>query len=523
MEDGVCRVEDDQELLSGPAERNASINQEEFDFVEPPAEDFFCPVTFELLLNPHQTTCCGHHLSAKAVDRLQREGKPCPMCKETALVTTSDKYFKRKASAILIRCPHKASGCEWVGEVGGSKQHVDTCPKRPWNCQHCDFKSTFEAGTQHVEECTNYPVPCPNRCEVAVVSQVLPLSSDCQPQTQIRMIPRCDIEKHRAECPLEIVVCEFADVGCKVRTTRQELKCHMEESQQEHLLSATLLNLRLTRETITEKDRQIAEKDRLMAEMQKQLAEKDRQIADKDSEMIQALVQLQQEVIEKDHQIAEMRKQLDKNDRQIVAKDHKMAEKDLKITELEKKLAEKECQIAEKDRQLANIDESIAKKNSQMLEALIQLQQGALGFTGGILQYSHYIFTLKKFSECQNHGEDGDWYSDKFDVGTGEFKLQLNVETSQSRERHHIRIRLHCNDEQSKGKSFVLALQMLNQQGSHSHYLHQWESTMLFSYYQRICSSEHDYITFEELYRSDRNIQYLKDDCIKFVLWIKRK
>ena len=121
-----------------------------------------------------------------------------------------------------------------------------------------------------MEECTNYPVPCPNRCAVAVVSQALPLSSDCQPQTQICMIiPRCDIEKHRSECPLEIVTCEFADVSCKVRTTRQELKRHMEESQQEHLLSVTLLNLRLTRETKDDKDNQIADKDHKLIELER--------------------------------------------------------------------------------------------------------------------------------------------------------------------------------------------------------------------------------------------------------------
>ena len=117
-----------------------------------------------------------------------------------------------------------------------------------------------------MEECTNYPVPCPNKCEIPVVSRTLPLSSDCgQPQTQICMIPRSDIEKNCAECPLEIVAYEFADIGCKVRTTCQELKCHndIEESQQEHLLSATLLNLRLTRETIAEKDRQIAREGKM--------------------------------------------------------------------------------------------------------------------------------------------------------------------------------------------------------------------------------------------------------------------
>ena len=97
----VCWVEEDdhEDQWAGDRPRQAegdeATNQEEFDFVEQPSEDFFCPVTFELLLNPHRTTCCGHHLSEKAVNRLQHEGKPCPMCKEPKLVTMPDKFFKR--------------------------------------------------------------------------------------------------------------------------------------------------------------------------------------------------------------------------------------------------------------------------------------------------------------------------------------------------------------------------------------------------------------------------------------------
>jgi TNF receptor-associated factor 4 len=135
------------------------------------------------------------------------------MCKESKLVTMPDKFFKRKASAVLIRCPYKESECEWVGEVGGSKQHIAACPKRPWECEHCDFTSTFDVGIQHIEQCTKYPVPCPNECDVGT-------------------IPRCDVEKHRTECPLEPVACQFADVGCSVKVARRDLKLHMEESQQ---------------------------------------------------------------------------------------------------------------------------------------------------------------------------------------------------------------------------------------------------------------------------------------------------
>ena len=54
----------------------------DYDFVElteRPSQDFFCPVSLELLLEPQLTSCCGHHLSLEVVTRLQREGKACPM------------------------------------------------------------------------------------------------------------------------------------------------------------------------------------------------------------------------------------------------------------------------------------------------------------------------------------------------------------------------------------------------------------------------------------------------------------
>ena len=52
----------------------------EYDFVEEPPQEYFCPVTFSLLLDPYQTRCCGNLLSRKAIQEL--EGKPCPVCRE---------------------------------------------------------------------------------------------------------------------------------------------------------------------------------------------------------------------------------------------------------------------------------------------------------------------------------------------------------------------------------------------------------------------------------------------------------
>jgi uncharacterized coiled-coil protein SlyX len=347
----VCSAEEDDLEDQGARDRlqidkgGEATNQEEFDFVVQPSEDFFCPVTFELLLNPHQTTCCGHHLSEKAVNRLQREGKPCPMCKESKLVTIPDKFFKRKASAILIRCPYKGSECEWVGEVGGAKQHTTACPKRPWECEHCDFTSTFDVGIQHIEQCTKYPVPCPNKCDVGTV-------------------PRCDVEKHRTECPLEPVACQFSDVGCSMKVARKDLKLHMEESQQQHLLSATLLNLKLTKETI--------------AELNRQLIEKDQQLDKKDQQLTQVL-------LEKD-----------------------------------KSIAEKDKIIAEKESQLSELQTEFKKNQQEFVDSTKVALECVLGINS-------YQFVLKNFSRCQKCGHEGDWFSDPFSVSGCDLKLNVET------------------------------------------------------------------------------------------------
>ena len=232
----------------------------EYDFVEEPSQDMFCPVTFEVLRDPHQTTCCGHHISATAGARLQQEGKPCPMCKEPNFTTHTDKYFKRVVNGLKVRCPHKGSGCEWMGDLGSLDQHANSCPKRPWQCQYCDFTATYDVGAnEHLPQCPKFPEPCPNRCEAGTVE-------------------RCDLERHLVtECPLQLVACEFSHAGCTEKVPRKDLAGHMVESMQKHLLNMSLLNLSLTRELHEKMD----EKDRQIAELQLQLKQLDGKVEQK--------------------------------------------------------------------------------------------------------------------------------------------------------------------------------------------------------------------------------------------------
>ena len=106
--------------------------EQEYDFIEDLSQDFFCPVTFELLRDPQLTTCCGHLLSRRVVTKLQQEGKPCPMCKDPSFPSVPNKHFKRKVEELKVRCSHERNGCTWEGQLGNLDHHSKSCPKRPW-------------------------------------------------------------------------------------------------------------------------------------------------------------------------------------------------------------------------------------------------------------------------------------------------------------------------------------------------------------------------------------------------------
>ena len=241
-----CATEEEDDEISSPAavdnSPSASRLSVEFDFVERPSQDFFCPVSLELLLEPQLTSCCGHHLSLEAANRLQKEGKACPMCNGENWTAMLDKYHRRKVHQVRVLCWYRERGCVWSGEVSELERHAGSCKKRPWECGYCGVKCELGEGEgQHWAVCDEFLVPCPNGCEVGSVE-------------------RCAMEKHRSVCPLEPVACEMREFGCSVVVPRREMVTHMRESEMQHLTSMTALNLRLTRKLqhdSTERDKKI--------------------------------------------------------------------------------------------------------------------------------------------------------------------------------------------------------------------------------------------------------------------------
>ena len=167
-----------------------------------------------------------------------------------------DKYHRRKAHEVRVRCRYRNDGCEWEGEVNGLTRHADSCKKRPWECEYCALKCIIEDGKEnHWPTCTKFPEPCPNSCDVGSVE-------------------RCNMEQHRSVCPLEPVACEMKEFGCSVVVPRKELATHMKESALQHLTAMTMLNLCLTKQLQLESaqlQEDVKEQKQELAEMKAQI------------------------------------------------------------------------------------------------------------------------------------------------------------------------------------------------------------------------------------------------------------
>ena len=116
-----------QEFMSFCSKRGKT---EYLPFVEVPSDSFYCPVTFELLHQPHLTSCCGHHLSAEAVTRVQGADFPCPVCGTSPWHTMLDKKFQRQVRELSVFCSNENRGCVWQGELHQLDSHVESCSMR---------------------------------------------------------------------------------------------------------------------------------------------------------------------------------------------------------------------------------------------------------------------------------------------------------------------------------------------------------------------------------------------------------
>ena len=218
----------------------------DYEFVTTLPDRLVCKICHNPCRNAHLTGCCGAHFCRSCVQQVRRGrsvNRACPMCRAERFQTFPNKEADREIKALHVYCVNKKSRCTWTGEVNDAKRHVDNncqfvdmpCPsgcgttlKRqcveshlakdcPCHCQYCDFTGhKMEIATRHKKHCSQYPLPCPNSCELGVV-------------------PTARMADHKKVCPLEIVSCEYSEMGCDVRLPRREIEKHNTTKTAHHL------------------------------------------------------------------------------------------------------------------------------------------------------------------------------------------------------------------------------------------------------------------------------------------------
>ena len=123
----------------------------DYEFVTNPPKSLECPICLLTLCDPHVISCCGNEFCQVYVQRVQRDGKPCPLCFETNVTTLLHKKLVHEVNALVVRCPQKELGCDWKGELGQVQYHLNP---------------TVEESQYHDNKCKYVLVDCKYRCGV---------------------------------------------------------------------------------------------------------------------------------------------------------------------------------------------------------------------------------------------------------------------------------------------------------------------------------------------------------------------
>lgn len=142
--------------------------------------------------------------------------------------------------SLPVKCDNVERKCQWVGNVGTLKEHVDRCeftlvpctrrckdgnkkdkfvmrrdlkkhlkrcPNRIFSCEYCGQNGTFISITNDHEICPKKLIACPN--------------SECE-----AWIQRQQVQKHITMCPYTVVTCKYSELGCYKELQRRNMDAH---------------------------------------------------------------------------------------------------------------------------------------------------------------------------------------------------------------------------------------------------------------------------------------------------------
>ena len=303
------------------------------------------------------STCCGESFCHTCITDTQKEGKSCPECGEKDYNIIERPKNQTRINCLRVFCSMKERGCDWSGTLEQLDSHLDPdqdncqyvdtkcplnchmtipknkveqhvaqhCAKRPYVCQHCNFKVTYEEVVdKHLPECKYVPLQCPNQCGVT--------------------FERDFTEDHMKMCRLEEVGCEFNGVGCGDRFRR--------EDQEEH-----------TRQNSQNSQKHLTLTASLAVETKEQLQQK----------LLKKHEELKKNIEETKMKIEEHERKIKEHERKMEGKERKIEEQEKDLKELEKNLVNQNKEHKEEVKALKEKQEQKLKEQQEFLEQQLNL------------------------------------------------------------------------------------------------------------------------------------------------------
>ena len=329
-------------------------------------------------------SCCGESYCQSCIADTQKEGKPCPACGEKNFTTFEQIKNQKQIASLRAYCSMKERGCDWSGTLEQLDTHLDPdqdncryvdtkcplnchttipkneveqhvaqhCAKRPYVCQHCNFKATYEVVVDtHLPECKYVPLQCPNLCGVT--------------------FERDFMEDHMKMCRLEEVGCEFGSVGCDGRFIREDQEEHTRQNSQKHLT----LTASLAVETKEQLQQKLLEQDKKHKEEEK----------------------LRQKIEER-------------QEKRLIEQEKTLNEHQKKLNEVEKRFQDQDRDHKEEKKMLKQILEEQGERQKEQGERQKELEQKFLKLSHHVVS-CYRRFKMESFSKEKAKDVISDWKS----------------------------------------------------------------------------------------------------------------
>ena len=118
----------------------------DYEFVDIPSKTLECPVCLLTLREPHVISCCGYHFCRPCIDRIRRDGKPCPLCNDPNFSIMLHKGVMREINSLKVRCPQSEKGCQWADDLGHLQQHVSGVGAKDGGCGYVEVGCAYQCG-----------------------------------------------------------------------------------------------------------------------------------------------------------------------------------------------------------------------------------------------------------------------------------------------------------------------------------------------------------------------------------------